>query len=83
MTEDALDKELESYWIKKGEKGTVANHLDSEMDEYWKGAGKNLSKHGSNANEITKVSMSGDNSSSMINMAVVSQKDFIGASPHY
>ena len=37
-TSDALDKELDSYWIKKGETGTVVNHLDNEMDEYWKKA---------------------------------------------
>ena len=39
-TSDALDKELDNYWIKKGETGTVHNHLDNEMDDYWKNANK-------------------------------------------
>lgn len=37
---DALDKDLDKYWIKKGETGTVQSHLDNEMDDYWKNAGK-------------------------------------------
>ena len=40
MTADALDQDLDKYWIKKGETGTVKSHLDNEMDEYWKKAGQ-------------------------------------------
>lgn len=78
ITEDSLDKELEGYWIKKGEKGTVSNHLDSELDEYWKGDGKLVKPN----NDATRVSNSVD-TSMLINMNDVHTKDLTGASPHY
>ena len=93
-TSDALDKELEAYWIKKGEKKTVEDHLDNEMDEYWKSQkeqssnvemAKNVGKNAASvmaSNEATKMTSSNDGSM-LLSMQDMQAKDLTGASPHY
>ena len=59
---DALDRELETYWMKKGEKNIVTNHLDNDMDEYWKNAGKQAASVNANESTISmnsKISVTG------------------------
>lgn len=33
---ESLDRELASYWIKKGDTENAKAHLDFELDDYWK-----------------------------------------------
>ena len=87
-TEDALDKELETYWIKKGEKGTVQNHLDSEMDAYWKTADKSKDVAGVGSEKIAcnineQTASNSVDGSMLLSMNDLPQKDMTGASPHY
>ena len=79
-TAEALDADLDKYWIKKGEKGAVKNHLDSEMDEYWKGEGKGKQSDNNFCMDNTKVSNSVDGSM-LMSMHELNAKDICGASP--
>lgn len=44
MTKEDLDKDIESYWIKGGNKELVTARLDKELDDYFVGQPEAASK---------------------------------------